>query len=153
MDENGGTFESSSKSDTSHRVSEGSSSDYSKSDDDTDIGERERQQHWSPAEGIVNERTDNSSPADEGIQRSGLMSDDTSFTEQGFVDSMQEEDSRQPRNGYFTVNDRQSETVEGAFFLHHREEQKKRDTGKETSETVLYCLKNLALVFLPIYFL
>ncbi|KAK0570444.1 hypothetical protein LWI29_001227 [Acer saccharum] len=64
VDETGGTFESSSKSDPSDRVSEGSSYSYSKSDDDTDIGER--QQQGSLAEGILNERNDNSSPANEG---------------------------------------------------------------------------------------
>ncbi|KAK0607249.1 hypothetical protein LWI29_012111 [Acer saccharum] len=64
VDETGGTFESLSKSDPLDRVSEGSSSGYSKSDDHTDIGER--QQQWSPSEGILNERNDNSSPAKEG---------------------------------------------------------------------------------------
>ncbi|KAK0577005.1 hypothetical protein LWI29_026472 [Acer saccharum] len=111
VDKTGGTFESSSKSDPSDRVSEGSSYGYSKSDDDIDI--RERQQQGSLAEGILNERNDNSSPANEGIQTSGMMSDDTSFTLQGFVDSMREEDSSLSRNGNLTGNDRQSEIVEG----------------------------------------
>ncbi|KAK1552641.1 hypothetical protein Q3G72_020752 [Acer saccharum] len=104
-------FESSSKSDPSDRVSEGSSYGYSKSDDDTDIGER--QQQGSLVEGILNERNDNSSPANEGIQTSGMMSKDTSFMLQGFVDTMREEDSSLLRNGNLTGNDRQSETVEG----------------------------------------
>ncbi|KAK1592462.1 hypothetical protein Q3G72_025335 [Acer saccharum] len=42
-----------------------------------------------------------------------MMSNDTSFTLQGFVDSMREEDSSLSRNGNLTGNDRQSETAEG----------------------------------------